>query len=82
MRFGRTWRNLSNPPDHAGFVVFATSDPTAAPEARMVALRWADRDAGTVSVNTDAATPKLAELRSDPRAALQYCWGAAKSANN
>lgn len=38
------------------------------PQARTVALRGADRAAGTVEMHTDARTPKVDELHGDPRA--------------
>lgn len=40
------------------------------PEARMVVLRGADRAAARLTIHTDAASGKVAELRADPRATL------------
>ncbi|MEM9438016.1 MAG: pyridoxamine 5'-phosphate oxidase family protein [Pseudomonadota bacterium] len=43
------------------------------PQQRTLILRKADRAAGTVTLFTDAATPKVKELSADPRAAL-HIW--------
>lgn len=40
------------------------------PEARMVALRRADRAAGEVEIHSDLRTAKIRALRVDPRAAI------------
>jgi pyridoxamine 5'-phosphate oxidase len=53
----------------ARHIVLATSG-AAGPEARLLVLRAADRGAGTLTLHTDAATAKAAELAADPRAAL------------
>ena len=50
-------------------VALATAGPDG-PEARTVALRAADRAAGTVEVHSDARTPKVAQIGADPRAQL------------
>jgi hypothetical protein len=53
----------------ARHIVLATTGPHG-PEARLLVLRAADRAAGTLTLWTDAATAKAAELAADPRAAL------------
>ena len=53
----------------ARHVVLATTGPNG-PEARLLVLRDTDRRAGTLTLGTDAATAKAAELAADPRAAL------------
>jgi hypothetical protein len=57
------------------FVALATCG-SAGPEARMVGLRRADREAATVEVHSDLRTAKIAALRDDPRGALLF-WDAA-----
>lgn len=47
----------------------------AGPEMRILVLRKASRSANTLTLYTDAATPKVAELTSDPRCAL-HIWDA------
>lgn len=49
--------------------VLATASADGA-EARILVLRGADRAAATVTLFTDAATSKVAELQADPRATL------------
>ena len=53
----------------ARHIVLATTGPDG-PEARLLVLRAADRAAGTLTLWTDAATAKAAQLAEDPRAAL------------
>ena len=53
----------------ARHVVLATTG-TDGPEARLLVLRATDRSAGTLTLWTDAATAKAADLARDPRAAL------------
>jgi pyridoxamine 5'-phosphate oxidase len=53
----------------ARHVVLATTG-TQGPEARLLVLRGADRAAGTLTLHSDAASAKVAELTVDPRAAL------------
>lgn len=69
----RLWRLLADGAtgQPAARAVLATLGPDGGPRARMVVLRGADRDAGGVSVHTDLASDKIAELRADPRAELQ-----------
>ena len=42
------------------------------PEARMLALRSADREAGCVECHSDLRTGKVRSLRADPRASLLF----------
>lgn len=59
------------PGPHAFSMLFlATTGLDGAPKARTVVLRRADRSAGTIGFNTDARSPKAAELAADPRATL------------
>ena len=51
---------------------------SAGAEIRTVVLRSADRGAATLDVHTDAATPKVAQLRADPRASLMF-WDPAEN---
>lgn len=53
--------------------VLATVSPEGWPEARTVVLRRAERAAAELEVHTDLATPKVAALRENPRAAL-HIW--------
>ena len=53
----------------ARHIVLATTGPHG-PEARLLVLRATDRTAGTLTLWTDTATAKTAELAQDPRAAL------------
>ncbi|NCO85512.1 MAG: pyridoxamine 5'-phosphate oxidase [Rhodobacterales bacterium] len=55
--------------------VLATVGVDGWPQARMVVLRAADAVAGVVEVHTDVLSPKVADLRTTPRAALQV-WDA------
>lgn len=57
----------------ARYPTFATVTPDSKPEARTVALRRADREAGIIEVHTDIATPKTAQLKQNPHAAL-HVW--------
>ena len=65
------WRRLARAAREASdpwrLVALATAGP-GGPAARTVALRAADRAAGTVEIHTDARTPKVAALHADPRA--------------
>jgi len=71
----RAWQELSAgagdaiTPGHR--VVLATLNASG-PEARMVVLRGADPQAGTVDIHTDATSCKIGDLRADPRAALHF----------
>jgi pyridoxamine 5'-phosphate oxidase len=53
----------------ARHLVFATTGAQG-PEARIVVLRRADRDAASVSVFTDLRSAKITELKKEPRASL------------
>ena len=53
--------------------VLATIGQDGAPEARIVVLRSADRQAGTVAVHTDTGSVKVTELQRDARASL-HIW--------
>ncbi len=50
---------------HAGLATLATIGADGGPELRQVVLRRADRAAGRIEVFTDAATPKVAEVRAN-----------------
>ena len=56
--------------------VLATLGTNGGPEARMVVLRGADRQAGTVDIHTDVTSVKITELRRDPRASI-HLWNEA-----
>ena len=43
------------------------------PELRTLILRCVDRDAGVLGLNTDMASPKVAQIGADPRVAL-HVW--------
>jgi len=43
------------------------------PELRTLILRHVDRDAGVLELNTDMASPKVAQIGADPRVAL-HVW--------
>lgn len=51
-------------------LVLATVGVDGGAEARMVVLRGADRGAGTLTVHTDAASAKVAEIAATPQATL------------
>lgn len=57
--------------------VLATIGTDGAPQARMVVLRGADRQAGIVNVHTDATSVKITELRGDARASI-HLWNDAE----
>ncbi|MEM8591022.1 MAG: pyridoxamine 5'-phosphate oxidase family protein [Pseudomonadota bacterium] len=72
----RAWQLLirgANDAKHpARTPVLATISPDG-PQQRILVLRQVNRDAGTLTLFTDAATPKVQELTADPRAAL-HVW--------
>jgi hypothetical protein len=53
--------------------VLATLCPEEGPQARTVVLREVDVSSRTLLIYTDARSPKVAQLQSDPRASL-VCW--------
>lgn len=61
--------------DVPGLVTFATVDRSGAPAQRAVVLRGADRVANILSIHTNAATIKMAELAASPAAAIHF-WDA------
>ena len=65
----RLARAVADGADAWRLVTLATAGPDGA-QARTVALRAADRGAGTVEVHTDARTPKVAAIEADPRGQL------------
>lgn len=69
-RLGRGVADRRAPARHP---TLATVGTDGAPEARTVVLRGAVQSAGTVTIYTDAASAKVAELARDPRAAL-HVW--------
>lgn len=62
-------RGVSDASAPARTLVLATSGAEGG-EARMVVLRGSDRAADLLLLHTDALSPKVAELRADPRATL------------
>jgi pyridoxamine 5'-phosphate oxidase len=72
----RLWQELQRAPrdKHHDWrtPVLATVDPQGRPQARTVVLRHADRAAQTLVFFTDARSPKCAELRAQPHAALLF----------
>jgi len=72
----RAWqllvRGAKDPKHPARTPTLATLGPDG-PQQRTLILRRVDRAAGTVTLFTDAATPKVRELTEDPRAAL-HIW--------
>ena len=71
---GRAWAALEAgaAPGRSRFsmVYLATAGLDGAPRLRTVVLRRVDRAAGTAGFNTDLRSPKIAEMRAEPRAAL------------
>ena len=68
------WRRLEAREGAARNPVLATVGASG-PEVRTIVLRAADRQAATLEMHTDAATPKVAQLRRQPRASL-LVWDA------
>ena len=72
----RIWQELQRAPldKHHDWrtPVLATVDAQGRPQARTVVLRQADRAAQTLVFFTDARSPKCAELRAQPGAALLF----------
>lgn len=66
-------RGVADSQSPARYPTLATVAPNGKPEARTVALRHADQDAGVVEVHTDIETPKIAALRHAPFAAF-HIW--------
>ncbi len=70
----RAWELLSSAPSEREsplrVATLATVDAAGQPQARQVVLRSCDPSTGSVEVYTDARSPKVAELRREPRAAL------------
>ena len=60
------WAQLARRP----IGTLATIGAEGAPQQRSLMLRAADEAAGTIAMFTDLRTPKMAELRADPRASL------------
>ncbi len=56
----------------ARFPTLATYGPDG-PEARTLVLRGVSEDAGTLDLHTDMASPKVAQIASEPRVAL-HVW--------
>lgn len=63
------WRRLEAAEGAARHPALATSGD-AGPELRTVVLRSADRSTATLEIHTDAASPKVAQLRRRARASL------------
>ncbi len=72
---GEAWRRLEAAEGAARNPALATTGHNGAPEIRTVILRSADRQAGTLAFHTDAESPKVAQLRRRPRAAI-LVWDA------
>lgn len=56
----------------ARYPTLATIGPEG-PELRTLILRRVDRGSGVLELNTDMASPKVAQIRADPRVAL-HVW--------
>ena len=72
----RAWTLLTrgaNDPKHAARTPTLATMSAEGPQQRTLILRQVDRAAGTVTLFTDAATPKVRELTADPRASL-HIW--------
>lgn len=54
------------------FLQVATIDESGVPQNRTLVFRSLDADSAVLSVISDLRTPKIAELRGDPRASI--CW--------
>lgn len=74
LAWSRIEAGLSDSSAAARTPALATSGPSG-PEIRTLVLRAADRAAGTLDLHVDAASPKVAQLGVDPRAAL-HVWDA------
>ena len=70
-------RGVADRKSAARHPVFATMSKNG-PETRILVLRKATRAAHTLTLFTDAATPKVAELTADPRCALHIWDGRAQ----
>lgn len=57
------------------FVMLATQDQTGWADARMLVLRAAMAESAQITLHTDAQSPKIADLRTDPRCCL-LAWDA------
>lgn len=68
------WRRLEAGEGAARHPVLATAGD-GGPEVRTVVLRAADRAVATLEIHTDAVSPKVAQLRRRPRAAI-LVWDA------
>ena len=66
-------RGVAESRSPARYPTFATVSPEGWPEARTVALRRAVRGENVLEVHTDIRTPKVAALRTLPRAGL-HVW--------
>lgn len=66
---GEVWRRIEAGEGAARHPVLATTGD-GGPEVRTLVLRAADRSDGTLEMHTDAASPKVAQLRRRPRAAI------------
>ncbi len=70
------WSRLSHgvgdPTHPARYPTLGTIGPDG-PELRTLILRRVDRGAGALELNTDMASPKVAQIEADPRVAL-HVW--------
>lgn len=66
-------RGVADSRSPARYPTFVTVAADGTPQARTVALRGARRSTASIEVHTDIATPKVAELRHNPVAAL-HVW--------
>ncbi len=75
----RIWEELSERDHprggHPGLLTLATTGADGGPELRQLILRKADRATARLTVFTDAATPKVAQIRSENRIAV-LLWNA------
>jgi pyridoxamine 5'-phosphate oxidase len=69
--WARLQRGVRDKRAAARHVILATRGRNGWPQARIVVLRGADKDASLLEVHTDLRSAKIAELQADPRAMLQ-----------
>ncbi|MEM1237588.1 MAG: pyridoxamine 5'-phosphate oxidase family protein [Pseudomonadota bacterium] len=60
-------------PKHAARTPTLATMSSDGPQQRTLVMRRVDKAVGTVTLYTDAATPKVTELQADPRASL-HIW--------
>jgi len=70
--WSRLVRGVDDPAHPFRFAVIATARLDGAPAARNVVLRRAEREARRLVFCTDARSPKVAQMRADPRVAWVF----------